>query len=270
MTRIVTGLALAIIVFVTVRWLPLWVFWSGLAVLAVVATHELRGLLERLDRPSWPVVTYGGTLALVLSFLAPGRAPLPVLTALVILAFLRALASRADPARGADCVVGTMLPILYVGLLMGHVGGLLAPEPARLRETGEDLLILALVIVYVGDTTAYYGGRLFGRHALAPRISPAKTWEGAAANLAGAVGGAMLGSLWFFQALPVGHALALGLLVGVAGILGDLSESLLKRAAAVKDSGGLLPGHGGVLDRIDSLLLAGPVLYWYHRLVLGG
>ncbi|GAB4376509.1 MAG: hypothetical protein Kow0062_16860 [Acidobacteriota bacterium] len=270
MTRIATGLALALLVLATVRWAPLWVFWTGLGLVTLLAVHELRELLERLDRPSWPWLTYAGSLALTLSFLAPERAPLPVLTALVILAFLRALVSRAEPQRGADRIVGTMLPVLYVGLLAGHVGGLLAIEPPRVRETGEDLLILALVIVYVGDTTAYYGGRLFGRHPLAPRISPAKTWEGALANLAGSVGGALLGPFWFFHALSWQHAVALGLLVGTAGILGDLSESLLKRAAAVKDSGGLLPGHGGVLDRIDSLLLAGPVLFWYHRWVLGG
>lgn len=88
------------------------------------------------------------------------------------------------------------------------------------------------------------------------------------AGLVGAVGAGLLAHWWFFQSLPLVHAVLLGLLLGGAAILGDLAESLLKRAATVKDSGALFPGHGGMLDRVDSLLAAAPVLYWYHRLLL--
>jgi phosphatidate cytidylyltransferase len=132
------------------------------------------------------------------------------------------------------------------------------------------MLILAMVAVYVGDIFALYGGRAFGRHRLAPVISPKKTWEGAIAGLVGSVAGSLLAPLWFARALPVRHAVALGLLLGTVGIAGDLAESLLKRAAEVKDSGSLLPGHGGILDRIDSLLFAAPVLYSYYVLFLAG
>ena len=99
-------------------------------------------------------------------------------------------------------------------------------------------------------------------------ISPNKSWEGAIGGLAGSLLGALLGHFWFFQELPLHHAIILGLLLGCAAILGDLVESMVKRAARMKDSSSLIPGHGGVLDRIDSLLLASPVLYYYYRVFL--
>jgi phosphatidate cytidylyltransferase len=126
------------------------------------------------------------------------------------------------------------------------------------------LLLLVLVCVIFTDVAAYYVGSNLGRHALAPRLSPKKSWEGAVGGLLASVGGAVLAHLWFFQRLPLGHAIALGLILGVAAIMGDLAESLVKRAAGVKDSSSLIPGHGGLLDRADSLLFAGPLLYYYY------
>jgi phosphatidate cytidylyltransferase len=105
---------------------------------------------------------------------------------------------------------------------------------------------------------------------MAPVVSPKKTWEGAAGGVLGSVAGALVAHAWFFNRLPVGHAVALGVLLCGAGILGDLAESMLKRAAGVKDSSALLPGHGGVLDRVDSLLVAAPVLYYYWGVFLAG
>ena len=268
MKRILTATVLVVLVFVAIRKAPLPVFWAGLAALAVLATLELRGILGRLGRPPWPVLAVAGTLACMGSFWWHSPPLAPVLTLVVVVVLVRAVFSREEPGGALDRVVGTLLPVLYLGLTLGHVGGLITEGLPEARETGEDLLVLALAAVYVGDTFAYYGGRLLGRHPLAPGISPAKTWEGAVLGVVGAVIGALAAPLWFWQRLPFAHAVILGLVLGVTGILGDLVESLFKRAATVKDSGGLLPGHGGVLDRIDSLLLAAPVLYWYHRLLL--
>ncbi len=268
MKRILTATILVALVFVAIRWAPLPVFWTCLAGLALLAVLELRGILGRLGRPPWPLLAALGTLAVMGTFWWPSPPLAPVLTLVVVVVLVRAVFCREDPGGALDRIVGTLLPVLYLGLTLGHVGGLLTEGLPEARETGEDLLVLALAAVYVGDTFAYYGGRLLGRHSLAPGISPAKTWEGALAGLLGAVVGALAAPLWFWQALPVAHAVVLGVVLGVAGILGDLVESLLKRAATVKDSGGLLPGHGGILDRVDSLLLAAPVLYWYHRLIL--
>jgi phosphatidate cytidylyltransferase len=103
-------------------------------------------------------------------------------------------------------------------------------------------------------------------------LSPKKTWEGALGGVAASVGGALLAHVWFYQRLPIPHAIVLGILLGVAGILGDLAESMVKRAAGVKDSARTLPGHGGFLDRTDSLLFSAPVLYYYSMrfLDMGG
>ena len=130
---------------------------------------------------------------------------------------------------------------------------------------GPMLLLFALVLTWAADTTAYFVGRAIGKHPLAPHLSPKKTWEGSI--------GSMIGSLvvgWAFSywiRMPLGHLLAMAAIGNVAGQMGDLLESAYKRSAGVKDSGGLLPGHGGVLDRIDALILCIPVVWYYVVLV---
>ena len=271
MKRIPTGIALALAALWIVKWAPAALFWCVLVLVAVLVVEELRRILARLGRPPWPVLAHFGTLATLGAFLLPGTPVAAVLAGILVLVFVRALVPTQAPAEGLDRVVGTLLPVLYIGLTLGHLAGLFTPgQPPAARERGEDLMVLALCAVYIGDTFALCGGLLFGRHKLAPGISPKKTWEGAVCGVVGALASGWLAHVWFFQALPLAHALALGGILGVAAILGDLAESLLKRAATLKDSGALFPGHGGMLDRVDSLLLAAPVLYWYHRLVLGG
>jgi phosphatidate cytidylyltransferase len=128
---------------------------------------------------------------------------------------------------------------------------------------GRIWVLFTLVAVYFGDTTAFYIGRAWGRRKLAPRISPGKTWEGGLGAIIGSLAGALIFRVLFFPQLPAVHAVALGAGIGVIGQLGDLFESLIKRAAKVKDSGMLIPGHGGLLDRVDSVLFASPFVYYY-------
>jgi phosphatidate cytidylyltransferase len=123
--------------------------------------------------------------------------------------------------------------------------------------------MLLLTTVMMGDSAALFVGSAVGRHKMAPRISPGKTWEGLAGGLAGAVVGALIVRHFGLQWIPPAQAVVLAVLVALAGMAGDLAESLLKRWAGVKDSGALFPGHGGMLDRLDSLLLGAPVLYYY-------
>ena len=137
-------------------------------------------------------------------------------------------------------------------------------------EDGEDLLMLLFVCVVLADIAAYYVGRAVGRRRLAPVLSPKKTWAGAVAGVAASMAGALVAQAWFYQRLAPGHALVLGFALGLAAIVGDLAESMVKRSANVKDSSRLLPGHGGLLDRTDSLLFAGPLLFYYYRWFLGG
>ncbi|MFH1646156.1 MAG: phosphatidate cytidylyltransferase [Chloroflexota bacterium] len=153
--------------------------------------------------------------------------------------------------------------ILYVGLLLSFLVAL------RL-EAGRAWLYLALFATFGSDTAAYFIGKAFGRHRLAPRISPGKTWEGAAGGLIGAVIISLLFTLPTPLQLPLGYAqaISLGLLISIFGQFGDLAESLLKRNTGVKDSGRLMPGHGGLLDRMDSVVFAGVVVYLYYIFIV--
>jgi len=158
----------------------------------------------------------------------------------------------------------TIAGILYVGWMLSYL--------VVLRmEAGRDWLYLALFATFGSDTAAYFIGRGIGRHKLAPNISPGKTWEGAVAGLFGAVIISLLFTLNTPLQLPLnyGQAILLGLLISVFGQLGDLAESLLKRNSGVKDSGSLMPGHGGLLDRMDSVVFAGVVVYLYYVFIVG-
>jgi phosphatidate cytidylyltransferase len=134
-----------------------------------------------------------------------------------------------------------------------------------ISSAGPKLLLFALTLTWAADTFAYFAGRAFGRHPLAPHISPKKTWEGSAGSMIGSLLVAYAFSYWIKMPLP--HLLAMAVLGNIAGQMGDLLESAYKRSAGVKDSGGLLPGHGGVLDRIDALILCIPVIWYYLVLV---
>jgi phosphatidate cytidylyltransferase len=149
----------------------------------------------------------------------------------------------------------TVLGTAYVGGLLSCVSLL------RYLPEGRELIYFLFFTTWAGDTGAFYIGARFGRHALAPRISPGKTLEGALGGMAATMLLAMAGSLWIWPRLWWAPATVVGLLLATVGILGDLCESVVKRGAAVKDSGTLIPGHGGVLDRLDSLMFAAPVLY---------
>jgi phosphatidate cytidylyltransferase len=150
----------------------------------------------------------------------------------------------------------TMGGILYIGWMLSLLVEIRA-------EAGRNWVYLTLLATFASDTAAYFIGRAFGRHKLAPAISPGKTWEGAIGGLFGAVVICLLFTLPTPVHLPLeyGEAVALGLLISIAGQVGDLAESLLKRNTGVKESGSLLPGHGGLLDRLDSILFAGAVVY---------
>ena len=130
---------------------------------------------------------------------------------------------------------------------------------------GPQLLLFAMVIIWVGDTAGYFAGRSIGKHALAPRLSPKKTWEGTVASFLGSLIVAVVFAR--FMTVPLAHLLAMATVGNVAGQVGDLLESAYKRSAGIKDSGSILPGHGGVLDRIDALILAIPVVWYYWILI---
>jgi phosphatidate cytidylyltransferase len=154
-----------------------------------------------------------------------------------------------------------MAGILYVGWLLSYLVAL------RL-DAGRGWLFLAIIATFGSDTAAYFVGRALGRHRLAPLISPAKTWEGTIAGIFGGIIGSLIIVAIFSLPVSYAQAIILGILVSIFGQLGDLAESLLKRNMGVKESGNLMPGHGGILDRMDSIIFAGVVVYLYYIFVV--
>lgn len=232
------------------------------AAAVVVACWEYAGLMRRLGVPPLPWLLYPLAVFLLLRHGYPSSWPVLDygLGAAVVVGLLGMLvppreALQQGMARWATAVGGA----LYVGLTIGF---LLIVVNAPSTHAGQWLVAVALGSAMVGDTAALFVGSAVGRHPFFPGISPRKSAEGAVASLAGTV------LSWALAApplagVPVPHAIVLGVVVAVVAMGGDLVESALKRAAGVKDSSELIPGHGGLLDRLDSLLLIGPVLYAY-------
>jgi len=183
----------------------------------------------------------------------------PLLLSSAVVLSLMGLLARRQKEGAFTSWAWTIAGILYVGWLLSHLVAL------RGLDDGRNWVFFVLFVTWISDTTAFFIGRRFGQHKLAPSISPGKTWEGAI----GGVCGAILMSILFFTPnpfqLPLSYwqAILLAVMVSVLGQVGDLVESLLKRNTGVKDSGGLMPGHGGILDRIDSVVFAGVVVYYY-------
>jgi phosphatidate cytidylyltransferase len=166
--------------------------------------------------------------------------------------------------RGPDMITvgGVVIGILYIPLLMSHFI-LIRRTPA-----GELWIFFILVLAFSGDIAAYYVGKALGKRKLLPQVSPGKTVEGTIGLVAGSIVGCLLFSWLFFPLLPAAHVVSLGLVGSVIGQLGDLCESALKRVAGVKDSGNLLPGHGGMLDRLDCLMFITPFVYYYRVYII--
>lgn len=239
---------------------PLWtVVAVGIAV--VIGLFEFYALLAARGLQPLRVTGLLLTAFIFLEATHPGWAG-PALWPLAVLLLLTSTLRRAnDLAQTVPAAAGTFMGATYLGALGGTLAGLRVMEPV---EQGGYRVLLLIFIVMMSDVCAYFSGHLAGRHRLAPLISPGKTVEGAIGGLFGGALGAWLVSS---AALP-GVSLTLILLLGVAvagmGIVGDLLESLLKRWAGIKDSGTLFPGHGGMLDRLDSLLFGAPVLYYFY------
>jgi phosphatidate cytidylyltransferase len=193
-----------------------------------------------------------------------------LLTAALLAAMVSALIRREGRGAVAD-ISGTLLGILYVALLSSYFL-LLRDLPGRMGGRYRDggwILLSVFIITWVYDTGAYGVGLLWGRHPLLPRVSPKKSIEGAVGGLLwGLLAALLLSRLFFPGLLSLNDFLVIALIVGIVGPLGDLAESLIKRDAQIKDTSGILPGHGGVLDRFDSLLFIVPVVYWYLRSVV--
>ena len=278
MKRILTALILILAVFALIFFGQLWMITLAAAIVAELATYEYLKLAAvgaeshgaQLRIPIW-WMALGTALAFVVTLPNfPVEAQLPVLSALTLVLFawngFRAplIQVLPDTAQGLFGLIWIAYPLTLIPLLWK-------------KEDGPALVVFLMVCVWAGDIAALYIGRAIGKHKLAPRLSPGKTWEGSIASIIGSILAAALvvwigdfltarGNLVLHISEPLWQTLVLAGILNIAAQLGDLLESAIKRGAGVKDSGTMLPGHGGILDRIDALLLATPIL-WFALLL---
>src|ERR1700675_2683099 len=233
---------------------PYWMFALLVVALSGAAAWELMRMFERAGRAVYSRLGVVGAAAVTASFLTPS------FTAVVFTLAVAATLSAPVWVEGSlavESVAATLLPIAYVGWLLGH--GLLLRE----WPDGAHLVLFLVGTTWAGESAAYVIGSAVGRHPLSPGISPRKTVEGAVGQLAASVIAAAVLGVWFFPQWSVATAMLAGGLLGVVGQIGDLGESVIKRSLGAKDTGGLIPGHGGVLDRLDGLLFNTPALFYY-------
>jgi len=260
-TRLVTGL-IGIPVILALLFLgPPWAWLLVVLAAAAVGAFELFGMTH----PGDGVMRVVGVLlteAVIGVLWAYGAQPKVLVTLIMILpvvATMLVLWRLGDIHTAATRVAANAFGPLYLGGGLGSV--------ALLRRDGlgdgPAFVVLALMLAWASDTGAYFAGRFLGKHKLYEAVSPKKTVEGAIGGLGGSLAGALLAHFFFLRSLPLLDGVILALVAGALGQAGDLGESLLKRSSGVKDSGGIIPGHGGILDRVDALLVTGTMTYLY-------
>ena len=260
MTRVLSGVVLGVVALALIWFLDSTALLGVALALCALAFHEYHRIVDKIGAkvPYW--------IALLTTLFACAMVPFQwidiesVLAASLLLVALNVLASpRVGAPLLADTAAAILAPV-YIGLPLGSLVGVHA-------MAGKEAVLLLIATVAVSDTAQFYTGRTLGRTPLAPARSPKKTREGAVGGFVVAPAFlAVAGSYWL-PIYPWWWHLSLGFGIVIAGIIGDLFESMLKRAAEMKDSGTLIPGHGGVLDRIDALLFAAPVFYFFLRSV---
>jgi phosphatidate cytidylyltransferase len=237
---------------------PRWLFPSMTLLVCGLGTHELYAMVA----PSHPITRGWGLVASLLfcgqiGGLFPAVLLIPMLLVITVGGLLTCLI-RIEPTQGASArAAWSVAGPLYMGALFGVIL-LLFSQPR-----GGLWVLLTMLYAFWSDTFGYFVGRSFGKHPLYPAVSPKKTVEGSIGGLGGALLGGLIAHFWFLPGLPLLDTIILSLVAAAAGQAGDLCESLIKRSIGVKDSGTLLPGHGGILDRVDALVFAAAVVYWY-------
>ncbi|HET9575628.1 MAG TPA: phosphatidate cytidylyltransferase [Nitrospira sp.] len=259
--RIYTVLIVAPLLYAAIRYLPPIAFTCIVALAGGLSLYELYRLcVPPSPQPLAMGIGLLGCVALIVAPHDPHLTQPSLLAALVAVLSIPLLVKMPLHESLKEAAI-TMSGLLYIGLTLSYL------VTIRLLPQGEWLLFFLLLVTWAGDAGAYYVGTLCGQHAIAPRISPKKTIEGLVGGLLGALMIAYLARWWFLSDFSGVDCIVLAILLTLTGLWGDLAESAVKRSVSVKDSGGLLPGHGGMLDRLDSLLFAGPAFYYYVTLI---
>lgn len=246
-------------------WGPVWLFNAAVALICVLAMYEFLAL-GKAKGYDVPVVLCILIMLLIMAafILDDLSVELGMFAALLIIPASYVMTSKPLEDSLPSSAVA-VLATTYVGMLGGSLIRLHNDFPE-----GYKLVFFLLLVVWLGDSGAYYVGRQFGKHKLSPRISPKKTIEGLFGGITASIITAIVIHYTFFPKFPLLHAIIAGVILSFAGVIGDLAESMWKRSAAVKDSGTLIPGHGGFLDRFDSILFTAPILYCYWTLIVHG
>jgi phosphatidate cytidylyltransferase len=241
---------------------PAWGLFPVAVVATIIGAWELFGMTHQGDGfgrvigvllsvvASATAYFYGHDLRFVIGLMAGIPLAGPMIT-LVRLGDVETAGMRAASMGFGPLYVG--LPLTWLCVMRRDVGG----------NAGASYVVLALMFAWLSDTGGYFFGRFLGKHKLYEAVSPKKTWEGAFGGLVGSAAGALMAHYWFLPELPLAHGLLLSVVAGGLGQVGDLAESLFKRSMGVKDSGQIVPGHGGILDRVDALLVTGTAVYLY-------
>jgi len=269
--RVITAAILlpVLIASILLSWLPL-IFIVLAAAAMVLGLYEFYFLARQ--RGIKPNIAAGylaaGALFTVFAFTEPGKTTdLDMVQLILIILTIGVLVAGSIKGPPFDQIIAntgsTILGVLYVVLLGGH---LVAVRTGFQPKLSTHLLGFFFLVIMGADVAAYYVGRAVGKHKLAPNISPGKTWEGVIGGVVGAVAMALLSHYWFFRDFPLKWSLPLAVVMTVLGVFGDLTESVLKRSAGAKDAAKILPGHGGLLDRLDSLLFNAPLIYYFGKL----
>lgn len=249
MKRVLTAAVAIPIVLLLTIYSPQWLFAGVLGLVAALGANEFLslGATKGLGRPQkWFLAL---PMLVTLSFLQnPAWIVGAVMISVLVLMTTTVFSSSIETALGRVAIA--LSSLVYCSVSLGFL--------ILMRRQA---VLMLFAIIWVGDSAAYYGGRAFGKHLLAPRVSPKKTVEGAVAGLLGSIFVGVIAGKWV---LPEDwmNLIVLSAVTAIAGQIGDLAESTLKRSAGVKDSSSILPGHGGILDRLDSLFFAAPVFYW--------
>ncbi len=262
--RILTAVPLALLVVWLILQAPQWVFLLALLATVEISLYEFFKLSRGAGQPAFAAVGYvaGGALCLAQAadLRRPGALGWAVLVLVVLVTLSLALGWKGDLKNYLGATSATILGVLYIAFTLSLLVPLRWADPSA----GRKLMALLFFVIWAGDIFAYFVGRAIGRTPLLPRISPKKTVEGAVGGLAGSLLVGWVIGKWFWRTASLKTVILMAGVIAVAGQVGDLAESALKRSADLKDAGTLLPGHGGLLDRVDSLLFGAPAL-WLAR-----
>jgi phosphatidate cytidylyltransferase len=263
--RVLTAVPLALLVAALLWRGPKWLFLVVLVATVEIGLREFFVISRQSGFKAFPAAGYATGVVLCLAQApwigATGWLVLAVLVFVVLLSLSLALVTTKDLKQYLGAAATTIFGILYVALALSWLMPLRFSEHKLAWATGRELVFLVFLVIWAGDIFAYLGGRAVGRTPLFPRVSPKKTAEGAVAGFAGSLLAAWVLVRWFWQTADLKTVMLWAAMIALAGQVGDLVESALKRGADLKDSGSILPGHGGLLDRIDSLLFGVPALW---------